>query len=47
MRGAAAGERIFCFFDPDETEDLAGESREPRKFAEPGKNRGQKWGRVT
>lgn len=34
MRGAAAGERIFLFFfDPDETGDLAGGSREPRKFA--------------
>lgn len=47
MRGAAAGREYFDFFDPDETEDLAGESREPRKFAEPGKNRGQKWGVLT
>nr|DAF91152.1 MAG TPA: hypothetical protein [Siphoviridae sp. ctKNZ79] len=27
-RGAAeGGEKVFCFFDPDETEDLAGGSR--------------------
>lgn len=48
QRGAAAGGRkSFLFFDPDETGDLAGGSRNRRNFAEPGKNRGQEWGRVT
>jgi hypothetical protein len=44
LRGAAAGREFFCFFDPDETGDIAGESREPRKFAEPGKNRSRNGG---
>ena len=47
LRGAAAGREFFCFFDPDETGDLAGESREPEKICETGKNRGKEWSRVT
>lgn len=40
MRGAAAGRESFCFFDPDETEDLAGESREPEKICGTGEKPG-------
>lgn len=48
MRGAAAGgEKVFCFFDPDETEDLAGGSRNRKNFAESGETRVPEWGRVT
>lgn len=40
------GERIFYFFDPDKTGDLAGESREPEKICETGQKPGAEMGRV-
>lgn len=47
MRGAAAGRKFLNFFDPDETGDLAGESREPEKICETGQKPEQKWGELT
>lgn len=46
MRGAAAGREFLIFFDPDETGDLAGESREPEKICETGKKPGAEMGEV-
>lgn len=47
MRGAAAGREFFCFFDPDETGDLAGESLEPEKICGTGQKPGAEMGHVT
>ena len=47
QRGGGGEKKFFVFFDPDETGDLAGGSRNRRNFAESGENRVPEWGRVT